>query len=69
MTAFCTDEYLALEIKGEAGSLNKLEQQFTTTKVAARRGRRLDECAHVLSFRPTFFGATVNQSKRPLLKE
>jgi hypothetical protein len=35
MTAFCADEYLALEIKGEAGSLNKLEQQFTTTKVAA----------------------------------
>jgi hypothetical protein len=57
MTAVCADEELILQIKDEAGALNPLEQQFATTEFAARTGRRLDECAHRVSFRPTFFGA------------
>jgi hypothetical protein len=36
---------------------DQLEPQLATAEFAARRGRRLDEGAHMISFRPTNFGA------------
>ena len=69
MTAFCTDEYLVLEIKGKAGSLNQLEQQFATTEVATRPRRWLDECAHLVLLPPDILRSDgMNQSKRLHLK-
>ena len=56
MTAVYADEYLVLQIKFAVGSLNQFEPQLATAEIAARRGRRLDEGAHVISFRPTCFG-------------
>jgi hypothetical protein len=56
MTAVYADEYLVLQIKFAVGWLNQFEPQLATAEVAARRGRRLDEGAHVISFRPTCFG-------------
>jgi hypothetical protein len=55
-TALYADDYLSVQIKGTVGELNLLESQLAATEVAARRGRRLDEGAHIISFRPTCFG-------------
>jgi hypothetical protein len=55
--ALYADDYLSVQIKGTVGWLNQLEPQLTTAFVATRRGRRLDESAHMISFRPTCFGA------------
>jgi hypothetical protein len=66
MTAVCADEYFVLQIKGTVGWLNLLEPQFTTAEVAARRGRRLDKFAHVVSFRPTCFGARERNTQKGL---
>jgi hypothetical protein len=38
--------------------------QLTTAEVAVRRGRRLDECAHMISFRPTCFGARERDAQK-----
>lgn len=54
--ALYANEYLTVQIKGAIGWLNLLESQFAATAVAARRGRRLDESAHKISFRPISFG-------------
>lgn len=56
-TAVCADEYLALQIKSFVAGLDQLDSEFTTALVAMRRGRRLDEGAHGISFRTTYFGA------------
>src|ERR1035437_54753 len=65
MTAVYADEYLVVQIKRKVGWLNikrtvgwlnQFEPQFATAELAARRGRRLDEGAHVISFCPTCFG-------------
>jgi hypothetical protein len=57
MTAVYADEYLVLQIKFAVGRLNQFESQLATTEVAARRWRRLGDCAHGISFRPTCFGS------------
>jgi len=56
MTAVYTYEYLVLQIKFAVDWLSPFEPQLATAELAARRGRRLDEGAHVISFRPTCFG-------------
>jgi hypothetical protein len=53
----CADEYLVVQIKGAISWLNQLKSQLTTAFVATRRGRRLDEGAHMISFRLMCFGA------------
>jgi hypothetical protein len=63
-TAFCTDEYLVLQVKHTVGLLNLLEQQLTTAVVAMRRGRRLAEGAHGISFRPTSFEAGERDAQK-----
>ena len=66
--ALRADEYLVVQIKGAISWLNQLEPQLTTA-VATRRGRRLDESAHMISLRPMCFGARVwDAQKGPGLK-
>jgi hypothetical protein len=66
--ALRADEYLVVQIKGAISWLNQLEPQLTTA-VATRRGRRLDEGAHMISLRPMCFGARVwDAQKGPGLK-
>ena len=60
MTAVYADEYLIVRIKFAFGWLNQFEPQLATAEVAARRGRRLNEGAHMISFRPTRFGRRGN---------
>jgi len=60
MTAIYADGYLIFQIKGMIGWLNQFQPQLATAEVAARRGRRLDEGAHMISFRLTRFRARGN---------
>ena len=58
MTALYADEYLLVQTKDAAGWLNQLlESQLTTAVVAARRRRRLNKGAHMISFRARRAGA------------
>jgi hypothetical protein len=66
--ALRADEYLVVQIKGAISWLNQLEPQLTTA-VATRRGRRLDEGAHMISLRLMCFGAREwDAQKGPGLK-
>jgi hypothetical protein len=56
MTALYANEYLFLQIKFAVDWLSPFESELATAQLATRRGRRLDEGAHVMSFRPTYFG-------------
>jgi len=56
--AVCADEYLVVQIKGAVGCLNLLESQLATAELAVRRGRRLDQGAHRISFRPPCCGTS-----------
>ena len=78
MTAVYADEYLVvqikrmvgwLNIKRTVGWLNQFGPQLATAELAARRGRRLDEGAHVISFRPKRFGTRGNGMLLKLLPE
>jgi hypothetical protein len=67
--ALCADEYLVVQIKDVTSWLNQLEPQLTTAFVATRRGRRLDEGAHMISLRPMCFGVREwDAQKGPGLK-
>jgi len=55
--ALRADECLAIQFKCTVGAINLLESQLSSTQIATRRGRRLDEGTHMISFRPTCFGA------------
>jgi hypothetical protein len=54
--ALYANEYLAVQFKATVGRLNPFESQLATTAVAVRRGRRLDQGAHMISFRSTGVG-------------
>ena len=58
------DEYLAIQLKGTVSWLNLLEPQLSIAEIAARRGRRLNEGAHIISFRPTRFGARKRDAQK-----
>ena len=58
------DENLVLQFKGSLGSFDLLKSQLATAEVAMRRGRRLNEGAHIISFRSTCFAARERGARK-----
>ena len=47
--ALYADKYFVVQIKDTVGRLNLLESQLAIAELAVRRGRRLDECTHMVA--------------------